>query len=304
MLLNNRWNQLAVLLLIVGINMLFFSSLALGTAYVIWQSVSMDDPVIAKYMNSVIIAGTFGFSALVYAFIVNNRKPFAYLKMDKGFKWSTFLLLVLVLCASMPALSWIVKWNEGLHLPQALSSVEQWIREKEETAAAMGKNMISGTSLSVLFANLLAMAVVPAICEELLFRGALLSWLKNSFHNKHLAVWLSALVFSAIHLQFFGFFPRLLLGAYLGYLFLWTGSLWVSITAHFLNNAVIVVAAFLYNIGYITTDYEQVGSGGGEVLAIVLSLCATTVMVWYLWKKTKKNCIFTNHNKRNHNLII
>ena len=263
--------------------MIFFSLLALGTSYLIWQSVSTNDPTSVRYINSVIIVGTFGFSALAYAFIANNRKPFVYLKMDKGFKWGTFLILVLILCTSMPALSWIIKWNEGLHLPQILASVEQWMREKEDISALLIKNMLSGTTLSVLFSNILAMAIVPAICEELFFRGVLLPWLKNSFHNKHLAVCLSALIFSAIHVQFFGFFPRLLLGAYLGYLFLWTGSLWMPIIAHFLNNAIVVVPAFLYNAGFITTDYEQIGNGDGEIWTIATSFCLTAVLVWYLW---------------------
>ena len=285
MLLKNKWNQLAVFLLILGVNIIIFSLLAVGTAYIIWQSISMNDPAIVRYVNSVTMVGTFGFTALLYAFIVNRRKSFAYLKMDKGFKWNIVILLALIFCASMPALSWIIKWNEGLHLPQALSSIEQWMREQEEMLATLTKQMLSETSLSVLFANLLAMAIVPAICEELLFRGVLLSWLKDSFRNKHLAVWLSAIVFSAIHVQFFGFFPRMLLGVYLGYLFLWTGSLWASMTAHFLNNAVAIIAAYFFNIGYTTTDYEQVGGGGEKVWIVVLSFCVTATLIWYLWKQ-------------------
>ena len=286
-----RWNQLSLFLLIVGINMILIHYLAWGTAHLLWQSISLDNPAsnlenpaIVRYINTVTSIVVFGFSSLLYAFIVNNGKPFSYLKMDKGFKWNRLLLLLLIFCASLPALSWIIKWNEGLHLPQTLSAIEQWMREQEETSTVLTKQMLSGTSLSVLFANLLAMAIVPAVCEELFFRGALLSWLKNSFGKKHLAVWLSAIIFSAIHVQFFGFLPRMLLGAYFGYLFLWTGSLWTAIVAHFLNNAVIVVTAFLYNTGYITTDYEQIGNGGEKVWAIFLSFGITTILMGKLWK--------------------
>ncbi|MCL2132377.1 MAG: CPBP family intramembrane metalloprotease [Lentimicrobiaceae bacterium] len=286
MILKNKWNRLALFLLILGVNAVIFSTLiVLGTTYL---AVSMDNPAVLRCTNSIAMVGMFGFTALLYAFIVNERKPFAYLKMDKRFKWETFLLLVLIFCASMPALSWVIKWNEGLHLPQAFAAIEQWMREQEETAEFLTKQMLSGTNLSVLFANLLAVAVVPAICEELFFRGVLLSWLKNSFRNKHLAVWLSAIVFSAIHVQFFGFFPRLLLGAYLGYLFVWTGSLWASITAHFLNNAVAVVAAYLFNIGYTATDYELFGNGGEKVWVIMLSVCVATALIWHLWKKSSQ----------------
>jgi membrane protease YdiL (CAAX protease family) len=289
MFLTNKWNQLALFLLILGVNMIIFSFLAKGTAQLIWHSQSMDNPAIARYTNSITLLGIFGITALLYAFIINRRKPFAYLKMDKGLKWNSLLLIILILCASMPALSWIIKWNESLHLPQVFSSVEQKMRQMEDSRAILTKQMLAGTSLSVLFANLLAMAIVPAICEELFFRGVLLSWLKESFHNKHLAVWLSAIVFSAIHIQFFGFFPRMLLGVYLGYLFLWTGSLWTAIIAHFLNNAIAIAAAFLYNIGCTTTDYQQVGNADEKVWAIALSCCFTTTLIWYLWKNRCKN---------------
>jgi len=285
MLLNNKWNRLAVFLFIVGINMILFSLLAIESSRLIWKSASLSDPAVARYTNAIFAIGIFGFSAILYAFIVNRRKPFSYLQMDKGVKWNTILSLVIILCVSLPALSWIIKWNEGLHLPQAFSKIEQWMREQEDAAAVLTKQMLSGTSLSILFSNLLAMAIVPAICEELFFRGVLLTWIKENFYNKHLAVWLSAIVFSAIHVQFFGFFPRMLLGVYLGYLFLWTGSLWTPIIAHFLNNAIVIIAAFLYNIGHISTDYEQVGDGGEKVWIIALSFCTTTTLIWYLWRK-------------------
>ena len=287
MSLSNKWNQLAVFLLTLGFNVIVFSLLALGTSQLIWQSIDINDPAIVKYTNTVVMIGVFGFTSLFYAYLVNNRKTFTYLKMNKGVQWNTVFLIVLIFCVSMPVLSWIIKWNEGLHLPQTFSNVEQWMRVEEEKLAVLTKQMLEGTSLSVLFANLLAIAVVPAICEELLFRGVLLTWLKDSFRNKHLAVWLSAIVFSAIHIQFLGFFPRMLLGVYLGYLFLWTGSLWTAIIAHFLNNAVLVVAAFLYNIGYMTTDYEQIGNGGEKTWVIILSCCLTVVFIWYLWRNRK-----------------
>jgi membrane protease YdiL (CAAX protease family) len=120
----------------------------------------------------------------------------------------------------------------------------------------------------------------------LFFRGVLLSWLKDSFRNKHLAVWLSAIVFSAIHIQFFGFFPRMLLGAYLGYLFLWTGSLWTSVLAHFLNNAIVVITAFLFNIGYIATNYDMENSGENGWL-VALSFGVTVVLIGYLARVTR-----------------
>jgi len=88
-------------------------------------------------------------------------------------------------------------------------------------------------------------SIIPAIGEELVFRGIVQNELLRIWNKKHFAVWVTGFIFSFIHFQFFGFIPRMLLGVLFGYCYLWTKSLWVPIAMHFLNNALtLLVSAF------------------------------------------------------------
>ena len=118
------------------------------------------------------------------------------------------------------------------------------MREAENTAAELQERFLSGTSYLDLFVNIVVMAIAPAVCEELLFRGVIQNQLEKWFKNAHVAVWVAAIIFSAIHFQFYGFFPRMILGAALGYLLVYGKSLWLPIVAHALNNFMAVVVAW------------------------------------------------------------
>ncbi|MDR2139705.1 MAG: CPBP family intramembrane metalloprotease [Tannerella sp.] len=141
-----------------------------------------------------------------------------------------------------PAVSLTSYLNMQLQLPEALAPLEAWMRETEDLAAGMIHKMTAEKGLFPLLTNLTVIALLAALTEECLFRGVLFSIFRKTVRNPHTVIWLIAAVFSAIHCQFYGFLPRMLLGAYLGYLLYWTKNLWVPIFAHFLNNAIIVVA--------------------------------------------------------------
>lgn len=154
------------------------------------------------------------------------------------------LLVILIMIASMPFMEWTVIWNQKMVLPDFLKGIEAWMKEKEELAAKMTIQLITVRSNFDFVVNLIMIAVLPAIGEELMFRGGVQRSLERSFGNPHLAIWLSAIIFSAIHVQFYGFVPRMLLGAGFGYLYYFSGSIWYAMFAHFLNNAYAVCAAF------------------------------------------------------------
>jgi membrane protease YdiL (CAAX protease family) len=141
-----------------------------------------------------------------------------------------------------PTISLTSYLNMQLHLPDSLAPLEAWMREMEYLAAEMVDRMINEKGLFPLLMNLIVIALLAALTEEFLFRGALFSVLRRAFRNPHTVIWVIAVIFSAIHCQFYGFLPRMLLGAYLGYLLHWTKNLWVPVFAHFLNNAFVVVA--------------------------------------------------------------
>lgn len=154
------------------------------------------------------------------------------------------LLVIMIMIVSMPFMEWTVMWNQKMVLPDFLKGIEAWMKEKEELAAKMTIQLITVRSNWDFVVNLIMIAVLPAIGEELMFRGGVQRSLERSFGNPHLAIWLSATIFSAIHVQFYGFVPRLLLGAGFGYLYYFSCSIWYAMFAHFLNNAYAVCAAF------------------------------------------------------------
>ena len=288
-------SQISVFFLLLGINIVIFTSISGLTAKLFFGADNLYTAESLRYISSLTQIGIFGLTAFGCAFLFSNRKTANYLQLNTGISGLNCLLIILIAIISLPALSYIIEWNEGIKLPQNLSSIETWIREKEDAASELTSLMLSGKSVSVLFLNLIVMAIIPAVCEEFLFRGFLITWLKNLFRNKHIVVFLSALLFSAIHLQFFGFVPRFLLGLYFGYLFIWTGSLWACVIAHFINNSMTVVVAYLFNNQLINTEYQQFGNVGDNYLLIGLSVIFSSICIFLLYRKRGKNNIYV-HN--------
>jgi len=108
--------------------------------------------------------------------------------------------------------------------------------------------------------NIFLIAILPALGEELFFRGAIIRVFQD-WRGFKTAIWITAFIFSAIHLQFYGFLPRLLMGAFFGYLLLWSENLWLPVTAHFINNVVAVVFYYLKFNGYKLPDIDAIGTG-------------------------------------------
>ena len=285
---NSTSNQVAIFLLLLGINIIIFSLFAGLTATVFFGTDSLTSANALRYINSLTQIGIFGLTAFEFAFLINDKKPIPYLKLHFNVPVSNYLFLILIIIASNPALSYIIEWNEQIKLPQFMSSIEVWIREKEDYAAKLSSLMLSGDKIEFLFINLLVMAIIPAICEELLFRGLILTWFKNHLRNIHLSVFLSAIIFSVIHFQFYGFVPRLLLGLYFGYLFIWTGSLLPCIIAHFINNGTAVIISYLSNKQLINIEYHDFGNVGDNYFLIIISVILTSLFTYFLYVKRKK----------------
>lgn len=189
-----------------------------------------------------------------------STKPFKYLSLTtlptlKQIVWVTVAMLVMT-----PALNLIVSWNEAMHLPEFMSGIEEWMRANEDSAMEATKKLLSINTIGSLITTVLLVGALTGIGEELTFRGIIQSLVTEKSNNHHIAIWVTAIIFSAIHLQFFGFFPRMLLGAFFGYLLVWSGSIWLPIYAHFLNNSMAVIAAYMLNINLTSDEYEKVGT--------------------------------------------
>ena len=221
------------------------------------------------------------------------RRPLRQMGLFSAPSWRALAVVVTVWAVSLPAMNWIVEWNKGWWLPGWL----EWMREAEEQAAQMTERLLSFNTVDALLATLFVVAFMAGLSEEIFFRGAMQRMLTVDSRRPWLMVWVVAAVFSAIHFQFLGFVPRMLLGAWFGYLMLWTRSLWVPIAAHTLNNATVVVASYLGNIGLIDSDaVDRLGiPDSGFPWLAAASAVATAVMVFVAYvtfsrKKVDENC--------------
>lgn len=195
-------------------------------------------------------------------------------------------MIIAIFVVSMPVLEWTAAINQKMILPEGLKWLENWMRLKEEETEAVTLMLLDMTSLLDFTVNILMIAIIPAVAEELMFRGAVQRSFGKIFCNPHVAIWLSAFIFSAIHIQFFGFLPRLLLGAAFGYIYFWSGNLWYAIFGHFLNNAYAVSAAWYMKKNNIPLS-ESEGmhfAWYGYVISFILSILAFL----YFKKQTKK----------------
>lgn len=198
-----------------------------------------------------------------------------------------YLLVFASMLCFIPMMSLIAHWNESMQLPDSLQGIQQWMRSSEDSAAVMTKQIVEESTWLGLFINLIILAVVPAIGEEMVFRGCLQHIFGRWITNKHVVIWLVAILFSAFHLQFFGFFPRLLLGAFFGYLYIWSKNIYLPIFGHFINNASATITAFYYTRKGIS--FEQMNAFEQEPFWVYLaSLIFTVIFVVLYYRSTKK----------------
>ena len=172
-----------------------------------------------------------------------SLSPFKWLQCDNIPNYIPFAGVVIVYLLSLPAMEWLINWNSNIHFPESLSNLEETLRNWEENSAQLTSTLLDAGSFGSVLTGVLIIGVLTGFSEELFFRGALQGILQRSSVGKNMAVWMSAFIFSSLHFQFFGFIPRLLMGAFFGYLLIWTRSIWVPVLAHALNNSVVVITA-------------------------------------------------------------
>ena len=216
----------------------------------------------------------FGVTTLLGVWFTEDYvNPLRQMLINRGLSVQQCMISFLFAVAALPMISLLAEWNKGIELPSFLASMEEMMRQMEESAMMLTERFLNTSLVGMMFVNLFVMALLPAICEEMMFRGWLQRVLGKSV-NYHTAIWVSAFVFSAIHFQFYGFIPRMLIGAALGYLYYYAGSLWASILAHFVNNAAAVVTAFLSYNGYTSIDFDLMGIGDTWYLSVAsIAVC-------------------------------
>ncbi len=216
--------------------------------------------------------------ALVTACLI-TRFPARFLLVDRKPELVPVLLAIAILFASVPLMNKIVAWNESLMLPAYMSELEAAMRASEESARALidmligPRDNIGGFIIAVLIVG-----VTAGFSEEIFFRGTLQRLLATGPVNANLAIWITAFIFSAIHFQFYGFVPRLLLGAYFGYLLWWTRSLWVPVIVHITNNVTVVTCDFFKSGD--SSKFDTIGTEPSEYMWVGVSAIAVILLLW------------------------
>lgn len=291
------WVKLLMLVLLIFSGLLLFTLFGmllatpfLGTSYMEnpTGSGNFEDPVVLaglKYFQIISQLGLFILPAFFFTLLVTRERK-SYLFLQHTAPLPSILGAALMLLA-LPLINGLSALNQQLELPASMAGIEEWMRLSEDSALRLEEAFIVNPSVVSLLVNILMMALLPALGEELLFRGIGFRLLRDITKSSHAAIWISAAVFSFIHFQFYGFLPRLMMGVLFGYLLLWSGSLWVPMIAHFVNNVAVVFVGWAGARWFPDIDIMTFGSSSNP-LVIGLSTLISALIIVFLYLRRKK----------------
>ena len=236
---------------------------------------------ILKYFQVVQSIGVFIVPPFILAWLFHGKIT-EYLYLNRTVNFESVLLVLVLSFAASPFINFIGEINANMQFPEWLSGVENWMKNAEENAAELTEAFLKVETTGGLLFNIFMIAFLPAIGEELLFRGVIQRIFTNWTKSHHWGVWISAILFSALHMQFYGFIPRMLLGVLFGYLLVWSGSMWLPIIAHFINNGVAVVVMFLIDKDLLNPELEEIGSTTDSYYLAAISLVLVLVFMFMI----------------------
>ena len=247
-------------------------------AFGVWFFLPNRDGLVGmKWLQLLQSVATFLLPALAGAYLWSNT-PMQWLHLDSKPSWQEASAAVVIMLLAIPGINLLSAWNQQMVLPEWMSGIEQWMRMQEDAAAQLTEQFLRVDTVGGLLVNIGLMALLPAVGEELTFRGVVQGMFTR---NRHVAIWATAAIFSFVHMQFYGFLPRMLLGAMFGYMLWWTGSLWVPMLMHFVNNCAAVVVAYLAYNHLEEGRAEMLDTIGTEdtILLGVFSICIVLIMM-------------------------
>lgn len=237
-----------------------------------------------KMVQLIASIGTFIVPAHIFSLLVLGDYK-SYFGFDKTSSVKLLLLACVTMICAQPLINAMGVLNEHMSFPAFMKSIEDWMRDAEDKNAIATERFLKMDTMSDLLLNIFIVGVIPAIGEEMFFRGAMQKTLVEWTRNPHKAVWISAIIFSAIHIQFYGFFPRMVLGALFGYMMVWSGSIWLPVVAHFTNNAGGVILSYLIQREYLPKGADELGSQSGQLLYTILSVIIVGACMYYFHRK-------------------
>lgn len=293
------WSQIGMTILVSLASFLALNILALFLAVPIFgvsskfllDSSNLYDPKnisILKYFQIVQSTSLFLVPPLLLGKLFTGSGS-GYLHLQTSPKLKNVFMVMVLMVISIPVINFLAAVNSSIRLPESLSNLENIFQSAQKTAETITEAFLKVNSLQGLMVNLLMMAIIPALGEEFFFRGLLQRIFTNLFKNIHTGILVTAFLFSAIHLEFYGFIPRFLLGALLGYLFYWSGSLWLPIIGHFVNNSVAVIAYYYIHKGVIDEKYINIGSTS-FLIGITFTCFAVMTGLIFLIYRNRKTC--------------
>jgi uncharacterized protein len=284
----------AFVLLGTGVILLIGKVFALENAATMMQNLTENSTLAERNQVRAFLflnhAFMFAFPCFAYAIFRYKSAAFETLHLTKMPHPNNILYSAIIILVAFPFVMLLMWLNQQVPLSQAMI-------EMEKTAAEMVKNLLILDNPWELVITLLVVAVTPAIGEELMFRGVLQPIFEKLFKNGHLAVWVAAILFSAIHFQMQGFLPRMFLGAILGYFYLWTRNLWIPIFAHFVFNGSQVIGSY---VGEIEIENPNVDLNE-IIIPSLVSLVFLLGLAYLFWKFNQSN---QSNFKSNENQII
>lgn len=225
---------------------------------------------------------TFVLPPILYAMLIkdNPRESLGIKKVS--YHW--FIIGFIMMYAILPLNNVFAEWNAGLKLPESMSRIEELIKEMYESSAVILEKLVNVNTFGGFVINLIMIAGLAALGEELLFRSIIQTSLIKFCKNAHVGIIIASAIFSFIHFDFYAFIPRLVLGMLLGYMFYYSRSIWVSMFMHFVNNATAVVIYYLNNIGITNIDVETFGQT--QLLPLLISVALMVVLFWLAIRRT------------------
>ncbi|MEA3316852.1 MAG: CPBP family intramembrane glutamic endopeptidase [Bacteroidota bacterium] len=246
-----------------------------------------DNINILKFFQTIQSIGLFVLPPFLIVYIIDKKGSFDFLKLKVKLPIQSILLIVVIMFAAMPVINFLAMLNSKIQLPESFAALEQSMKASETAAQKLVEAFLNVNNIGGLFFNIFMIALIPAIGEELIFRGVFQKLFIDLTKNTHWGIILSAFVFSFIHFQFYGFIPRMMMGVLFGYLFVWSGSIWLPILAHFMNNSIAVVFYYFYG-DTVTEQIDNLGATNESLIYLIFSVIILSFLLLGLYKISKQ----------------
>ena len=271
------------LLVFVAIMLLSAGVFVFGFTLIFHSSLAQTSTL--KALQAIQTIAVFCVPCVVCAYLC-SESPVSYLSLDRHAGWKSSIAVILTMLLLQPAINLTGHLNEQIQLPESLSTLEQALKAMEKNAQLLVERFLQTDGIGGFLVNFFVIALLPAFSEELCFRGTLQRMFSQK-GNRIVAIWACAILFSAVHFQFYGFVPRMLMGAFFGYLLLWSGSLWLPVIAHLTNNATIVVLYYIFSQKKVSTQILDTLGTGDTLWLGIASLALTAPVVWLCYRIIK-----------------